>query len=165
MEICAHYWFLSKDNLNLPIYPVLSCLLFSFIVLPHLPPCCTVLIFFLSVCLHRSQICSPAIKQTSPSHFKGWFPFILICWQQKYHWIGPLGVPINYTIMSSEQFMYSLENYGTSPNGCQVKNFKFFQISAMVLIHWDEEILKIWWPYLFTLQRYSDFIVNTCQLR
>ena len=46
------------------------------------------------------------------------------------------------------------------PMGCQVKNFKFFQISAMVLINWDEEILKIWWPYLFSLQNYSDFIVK-----
>ena len=25
--------------------------------------------------------------------------------------------------------------HGRSPNGCQVKNFKFFQISAMDLIH------------------------------
>ena len=37
----------------------------------------------------------------------------------------------------------SLNNIGRSPNGYQVKNFKFFQISAMVLTHWDEKILKI----------------------
>ena len=46
--------------------------------------------------------------------------------------------------------------HGRSPNGSQVKNFKFFQISTMVITHWDEKILKIWWPYLFSLQSYSD---------
>ena len=55
--------------------------------------------------------------------------------------------------------------HGRSPNGCQVKNLKFFQIFAIVLIHQDEKILKIWWPYLFSLQSYRDFNVNTCQLR
>ena len=37
----------------------------------------------------------------------------------------------------------SLNDIGRSPNGYQVKNFKFFQISAMVLINLDEKILKI----------------------
>ena len=55
--------------------------------------------------------------------------------------------------------------HGRSPNGCHIKNLKSFQIFAMVLIHWDEKILKIWWPYLFSLQSYRDFNVNTCQLR
>ena len=45
---------------------------------------------------------------------------------------------ITYTIIVLLQKIFkSLSGsfHGTSPNGCQVKNFKFFQISAMVLIH------------------------------
>ena len=40
--------------------------------------------------------------------------------------------------------------HGWSRNGCQVKKFKFFQI---------------WWPYLFSLQSYSDFNIINCWLR
>ena len=61
-------------------------------------------------CLFLSQFCSPAIKQTF-SQCKDWFPFILLCRQEKYRWTGPLGLHINYTDMNWEQFMYSLKNY------------------------------------------------------
>ena len=48
---------------------------------------------------------------------------------------------------------------GRSTNGCQVKNFKFFQISNMVATHWDEKILKIWWLYLISLQSYIAILI------
>ena len=61
---------------------------------------CTVLIYF-----YRRRFDSPAINQISLSQSKGWFPFILLCRWEKYHWTGR----INYTNMISElyQHMYS----------------------------------------------------------
>ena len=68
---------------------------------------CTVLI-----CFYRSQFCSPAINQLSLSQSKRWFPLILLCRWEKYHWTGLLGLCINYTNMFSElyQHMYSYTN-------------------------------------------------------
>ena len=85
---------------------VLCCLLLSFILLSCSLPCCTVLIF---ACFYGCQFCSPAINQIFPSQSKGWFPLILLCWQEKYHWTGPLGLCINYSNMISElyQHLYS----------------------------------------------------------
>lgn len=95
---------LSKDKLNLIISlicHVLGCLLLSFVLswLARLLRCvdCTCLLLFAEV--------------DFPSHSKGWFPFILVCSQQKCSRTGPLGFSINYASMNWEQFMHSLKNY------------------------------------------------------
>ena len=111
--ICAHkhyyvyttirYWFLCLKITwiyqSLFLCTVLGCLLLLFIVLSHSLPCCAAQIF-LFVCFQRSWICSPTINQTSPRQSKDWFPFILICRQEKCHWTDPLGLCINHTNMN-----------------------------------------------------------------
>ena len=58
---------------------------------------------------YRSWFCSPAINQLSLSQSVCWFPFILLCKWEKYHWTGLLGLRISYTNKISElyQHMYS----------------------------------------------------------
>ena len=81
-----------KNNLNLP----LGCLLFCSLCC-HVHSIAAMRWFF---CFWASQFRSPAIKQTSLSQFKGWFLFILLCRQEKYHWtIFLLGLRINFTNM------------------------------------------------------------------
>ena len=82
---------------------VLCCLLPSFILLLCSLPCCAALIF---VCFYGNQFCSPAIKQIFPSQSKGWFPFTLLCRQEKYHWTGLLGLHINHSNMISELYQH-----------------------------------------------------------
>ena len=109
---------LCKNNLNLPMcssfFPAL-CLVASTSCSLHCHACYLSALrrLFLSVCFYRNQFCSSAINQISLSQSKGWFSFILLCRQEKYHWTGPLGLCINYTDRTSElyQHMYLLKNY------------------------------------------------------
>ena len=82
--------------------------------------------------------------------------WVLCAWRKelaRYRYLGTLLV-----ISASGSF------HGRSFNGCQVKHFIFFQISSMVLIHWDEKILKIWWPYRFSLQSLAIFVLMSILL-
>ena len=110
---------LCKYNLHLPlcssffICPILGCLLLC------LSCCCACSLavlrwfFCLFVCFYRNRFCRPAINQISLSQSKGWFPFMLLCRWEKYHWTGPLSLYINYlnTISELHQHVYSLKNY------------------------------------------------------
>ena len=105
MKICAKHWFLCVKLIGIcqwvhVVPPLIHCVV---MLAPSLH--CTDVF-----CLFLSQFCSPAIKQIF-SQCKDWFPFILLCRQEKYRWTGPLGLHINYTDMNWEQFMYSLKNY------------------------------------------------------
>ena len=100
---------LCKNNLNLPVFyfflscASLSCPFIYHVVMLATLLCCTVFFYLLS------QFCSPAINQISCGQLKGWFPFILLCTQERYHWTGLLGWHINYTNTISKlyQHMYS----------------------------------------------------------
>ena len=96
------FFYLPYSWLPPPLFIMLLCLL----------PRCVALIF-LFVCFYRNRFCRPAINQISLSQSKGWFPFMLLCRWEKYHWIGPLSLYINYlnTISELHQHMYSLKNY------------------------------------------------------
>ena len=63
-------------------------------------------VFCLFVCFYRSQLCSPTINQISLGQSKGWFPFILLCRQEKYHWTGLFGLHIDHTNMISELYQH-----------------------------------------------------------
>ena len=80
---------------NLPIY-------LSFSVLCLWPPSFVHRVVMLAPSL-RCRFCTPVINQGSLSQYKGWFSFILLCWREKYQWIGPLSLHVNYTNMSWEQ--------------------------------------------------------------
>ena len=58
------------------------------------------------VCFYRNGFCSPPINQISLSQSKGWFPFILLYRQEKYHWIINSKLQINYTNRISELHLH-----------------------------------------------------------
>ena len=66
-------------------------------------------------------------------------------------WIDKPNFKIWFHILGSKQFQYT--EWGHSivdhPVDVKSKKIKFFQISTMVITHWDEKFLKIWWPYIF----------------
>ena len=80
--ICVWYWLLCiKGTWSFLFFcPLLCCLLFSFIILSCLLPCCAAPIC-LFICFYKSPFCSLAINQTFLGQSKGWFPFVLLCRQ------------------------------------------------------------------------------------
>ena len=99
--------------MNQPMYFFLPCAWLIPLLVHHvvmLTPSLRCVGFF--NCLFLTlPIFSPVINQTSLSQTKSLFLFILLCRREKYRWTCPLGLRINYTNMSWEQFIYSLKNY------------------------------------------------------
>ena len=125
-KLCTVFIPLCRKNLNLPVCSFfLPCAwlppLFHHVFMVATSLHCTAQIF-LFICLNRYRFCSPAINQTSLSQSKGWFPFILCCRWEKYHWTGPLGLYIKCANKISEiyQYMYLLKNYLNGTNIGQV---------------------------------------------
>ena len=122
-NLCTVLIPLCKNNLNLLMYSSLFsalCLVASSSPLSCCHACYLALLIFLFIYFHRNQFCSPAINQISLSQSKDWFPIILLCIWEKYHWKGLLGLRTNYTnrISGSYQHAHSLKNYLNVINIC-----------------------------------------------
>ena len=95
MKICG--WFLF---LYVRIIWICKCDFLFFLPYAWLPPPLVHHVFILATSLCCTDFfvwfCSPVINQISLSQSKAWFPFILLCRWEKYHWTGPLGLCINY---------------------------------------------------------------------
>ena len=69
-----------------------------------------------------------------------------------------LVVPSPFSVVTIFQFLDTVGSFhGRPSNGCQVKNFKFVEISTIDTTNWEEINLKIWRPNLFSLESYCIF--------